>query len=401
MVDTRAALSSAREPRILLLALLPIGDTLFTTPTIRALRLRYPHALITAITHAGTAPLLRCVPALDDVVVLPFGADWAGIGPLARTLRLLHARHYDAAVDFTTPAYKWISFACGIPKRTYMKFDPFWWLIPDAHRRWRSTHATRHYYDCARELDLPPWPTIDHRPYLRLPTTARAEARLFLAQQGVTAGQHPLIGIHPGSSGLDGLKSWPPARFAELAVRLHERWQARILLLGGPNERKLSNTVAAAMHSRPIIATGTQPLMTSIALIEACNLFIGDDSGPLHAAAAVGTPYIGIFGPTCPANFRPIAAHARQGDLARPAVPCRAPQYFVGGNPVWQRPCCREVCDALTTITVDDVFARVEPLLQQHSLPADECSTPVPVQVQAQAQGQVGAGHARDHARFG
>src|SRR5438067_13905279 len=92
--------------RILLLALLPIGDTLFIAPTIQALRERYPRTRITALVHASAAPVLRSVPELDKVVVLPLGHDWAGLGALVRTLGHLRAQRFDVAIDFTTPAYK-------------------------------------------------------------------------------------------------------------------------------------------------------------------------------------------------------------------------------------------------------------------------------------------------------
>ena len=103
-------------------------------------------------------------------------------------------------------------------------------------------------------------------------------------------------------------------------------------------------------------------------MIEACDLFIGNDSGPLHAAAAVGAPYIGVFGPTSAANFQPIALYPRQGRVVQPAVPCRALLYFVGGEPVWRGPCCRGVCAALATLDVEPVFNEATALLKERSL---------------------------------
>ena len=356
-------------PRILLLALLPLGDTIFTTPAVRALRERYPAARLTALVHASNAPLLHCVPTLNDVVVLPFRTDWAGAAPFAATLRRLRARRYDATIDFTTPAYKWVSFVAGIPTRTYMKFDPLWWLIPGAHQQWRATHATRHYYDCARELDLPSWNTVDQRPRLQLPPSARRDARRFMEIAHGLRGSGPLVGLHVGGAGLGGLKRWPAARFAALADRLAATWGARIVLLGGPDDRELATTVARMTQTRPLLAAGVVPLLTSIAIIEACDLFIGNDSGPLHAAAAVGTPYVGVFGPTSAANFQPIALYPGQGRVVRPTVPCRAPRYFVGGEPVWRGPCCRGVCAALATLDVGPVFDAAAILLSKPSLP--------------------------------
>ncbi len=118
--------ADGRGPRILLLSLLPIGDTLFTLPTVEAMRARYPAAHLAALVHSQTAPLMRCVPAVDEVVVLPVGQDYDGAGRLLRTLRHLRSERFDVAVDFTSPAYKWVSLACGIGLRTYMKFDRLW-----------------------------------------------------------------------------------------------------------------------------------------------------------------------------------------------------------------------------------------------------------------------------------
>src|SRR5437016_6350824 len=98
--------------RILLLALLPIGDTLFITPTIRSLRERYPRTRITALVHASAAPILRSVQGVDEAVVLPFGPDWTGAGALVRTLRYLRSHLFDVASDLPTPAYKSVCFAC-------------------------------------------------------------------------------------------------------------------------------------------------------------------------------------------------------------------------------------------------------------------------------------------------
>lgn len=351
--------------RILLLAILPIGDTLLVTPTMRALRERYPLAQITALVRSDTESIMRCVPAVDEVVVWPFGTDWAGVSALARVLRHLRARRYDASIDFTTPAYKWINAVGGIPLRTYMKFDPLWWIVPGGHRHWRSAHATQHFYDCARELDLPPWDAVSHVPHLELPPAERAGAEMFLRRHGVGRDQRPLVGIHAGGAWLGGLKRWPPKRFAALADRLCEQWDARVLLLGSPGEAALAATIAAMMRHTPIDATGAVPLLTSLAVIAACDLFVGDDSSLLHAAAALGTPYVGIFGPTWPANFQPVAARPGQGMLVLPSPPCRTPRYFVGGSPLWDRPCCRGACRALAAIDVQAVFAAADGLLRR------------------------------------
>jgi ADP-heptose:LPS heptosyltransferase len=218
-------------------------------------------------------------------------------------------------------------------------------------------------------LDLPPWETVSHRPYLVLPDAERGAGQLFLCRHGVApkpgrARAEPLIAIHAG--GASGRKRWPPERFAELAERLQRAWGARILLLGGREETALARAIAAQMHDeQPIIASGAVSLLTSCALIASCDLFIGNDSSLLHAAAALGTPYVGIVGPTAVASFHPVERHPQQGTLVQPSPPCRRPQYFVGGDLVWRRPCCRGTCRALAALRADAVLAAAAVLLQR------------------------------------
>jgi ADP-heptose:LPS heptosyltransferase len=291
---------------------------------------------------------------------------------LARTLCSLRAQRFDVAINFTTPAYKWLSFYCGIPLRTYMKFEPGWWFLPGQHRRWRSTHATRHYYDCARELDLPPWSEVSHVPHIELPPCARIKALTFLNGHGEWPSQRPLVALHPGGAGLAGVKRWPVERFAWVAEQLRVHWGAQVLLLGGREDLPLARMVAEQLDAPPLIAAGALPLLASIGLIERCDLFIGNDSSLLHLAAAMGTPFVGIYGPTGLGNFRPIPLRPRQGRFALPAWPCFSPHYFVGGDHVLTGPCCQGTCAALETITAHSVAEQAAALLADRFTPLPE-----------------------------
>jgi lipopolysaccharide heptosyltransferase II len=350
----------------LLLAMLPIGDTLFLTPTLRALRARYPSERVTAVAYAANAPLLRSMPSVDEVVQLPAYSDPRSAVDFARLVEDLRRQGYDAAIDFTSPAYKWISIGAGIGRRTYMKFDPGWWWLPGRHEHWRATHATRLYYDCAAELDLPPWDEVDHRPWLQVPGSARDEATAFLAREGVEQSQTPIVALHPGGTGLNGQKRWDRAHFASVADALCASWKARVLLLGGPDERSLASDMASDMSHSPVLAAGRLSLLGTIALLARCDLFIGNDSSLLHLAACQGTPYVGIFGPTCLANFQPIPARPRQGRLAVAWPPAPRIGYFVGARSIWQRPTLpRDARAALRSVTPDLVLGYANELLGQ------------------------------------
>jgi ADP-heptose:LPS heptosyltransferase len=359
------ALERPGTRRILLLALLPIGDSLFITPTVQALRARYPGAYIAALARPLNAPILRCVPAVDEVITLPPLAWGAGLPARLAMLFGLRHYHFEVAVDFTSPWYKWIAMLSGIRRRTYLKLDRLWWLLPTSHPRWRTIHAIRHYYECARELDLPPWETVDHAPRIVLPQEAYRAANAFLRRRGLARCRRPLIALHPGGAGLDGRKRWPASRFVELAEALEDRWGARILLLGGPDETALVQTIAACLREPPVVLAGALPMLTSMALVTRCDLFVGNDSSPLHAAAALGTSYVGIYGPTSLANFRAVPPRPRQGRIVAAWPPSASPVYFVGGRPIWQRPRARDAEDALATISVADVLGLAETLLRE------------------------------------
>ncbi len=231
---------------------------------------------------------------------------------------------------------------------------------------WRSTHASRHYYDCAVELGLPPWEQVRRSVPLRLrpEDTGRAHGIIQRAV-GTTTGERPVVGLHPGGAGLRGLKRWPAERFAELADRLVECHGARVLLLGGEDDQEVACEVRHRMRHSPAELTGDLSLWDTFALISECDLFIGNDSSLLHAAAALGTPYIGIFGPTHVPNFHPLPRDPDQGVVVQPEVPCHRPQYFVGGSTIWYRQCCEGVCRELASISVDRVFRPAVALLER------------------------------------
>jgi ADP-heptose:LPS heptosyltransferase len=358
--------------------MLPIGDTLFVTPTLRALRTRYPDAQITALAYASNAPLLRTAASASEVVEMPAFHGVRSAAEYAHLLGRLRHETYDVAVDFTSPAFKWIGMGAGIARRTYMKFDRGWWLLPGRHEAWRGMHATRLYYECAAELDLPPWDAVDHRPWVDVPEPAHEEAAAFLARAGVGQPQRPVVAMHPGGKGLRGHKRWDPQRFAHVADALHARWGADIVLVGGRDEQPLESEVAGRTACPVVRAAGQLSLLGTTALLTRSDLFIGNDSSLLHLAACQGTPYVGIFGPTALANFQPMPLHTLQGRLAIAWPPSPRMGYFVGARPIWQLSTTqRDARAALDTITPDLVLGYANELLAERTAAAEATVGPI------------------------
>lgn len=318
-------------PRFLLIMRLPLGDTLFVTPTIHALRQRYPAGYITALVSGTNAPLLAHNPDVNDVVVLPFRRDAQGAGALPATLRQLMRRRYDISLCFSTPGLGWLGYACRVPRQELLDFPSFWWLRPGGHDAWNRRHAVELYATAARRLRIPP---LERRLRAVVTPTERAAMQGLLHQSHLT--RAPLrVAIHPGSGAAPAQKRWPIAGFAEVARALVQQTQAQIIVVGGPSETALAAQLTAAIGPAAASLAGRLNLRQSLALLEICDLFIGNDSGPLHLATSVGTPVVGIYTVTDPAVFGPWApadqAIALQPEGAEPAL------HFVGGAPIWRQ----------------------------------------------------------------
>src|SRR5437867_615113 len=167
--------------RILLLTLLPIGDTLFATPAVHALRKRYPDAHITALVYPTNKGILINNPDVDDFAVWPTRQTWPGLlAFLALFLKLRRGR-YDLAVEFSNYSW-WLTWISGIGRRTEMNLPRLWWVLPGAGVEWRKKHAVEHYADAVRRLGIP---VEDMR--LRMEPSARdmARAQSWLENYGV------------------------------------------------------------------------------------------------------------------------------------------------------------------------------------------------------------------------
>jgi heptosyltransferase II len=353
--------------RILLLMLLPIGDTLFATPAVRAVRSRYPDAHITAVVYPTNAGILRSNPDIDDYLYWPTRQAWPGLLSVLNLFVTLRRARFDLALEFSNYCW-WVTFLSGIPRRAEMNLPRFWWGLPGAGREWRKHHAVEHYTDVVRRLEIP----VEDMT-LRICSTPEEESRAqsWLDRNQVEPGE-VLIGIHPGGEGLWGRKRWGADGFARVASGLYTRFGARILLMGGKDDAPLAAEIASKTHAHVINATGQTTLGETAALTRKCVLFIGNDSSPLHIAAASGTPVVGIYGPTDPRSYRPWVPGGHEGTdyaIVRSALPCACRFPLVGGITIagWL---VSIMCPALHTITPRQVLQASVGLLEKSGLSA-------------------------------
>jgi ADP-heptose:LPS heptosyltransferase len=351
------------EPRkVLATLLLPLGDTLLTTPALHALRARFPHAQITALTYRSNAGLLEGNPDLDQLVQInPAGAglEWARA---ARVLYQLRREQFDLIVNLSPLGYV-LTMTSGAPAHVGFPMPRQWWLRSTRDEKFVSGHAIdRYLYAVNRVGALLPAEESARAPRLYLTGKDRKVARSILRNAGVRPGDI-VITIHPGGEGFSGRKQWGLDRFVSVARHLIEQYQAKIVLVGGPTDIPLVKLIADQLPSAPVLAAGQTSLKQTAALIEASTLFIGNDSCPLHMAAAVGTPAIGIFGPSNIQHFHPVGQPGYRFVAAHRPLPCSPCFHFVGNQPPWQINLCRSR-RCLQAIPAEDVIASANQLLK-------------------------------------
>jgi ADP-heptose:LPS heptosyltransferase len=151
---------------------------------------------------------------------------------------------------------------------------------------------------------------------LQTPAEARTRAAAILGDA-----RRPLIGVH--ASGGRESKQWHPDRFAAVARNIVAARGGTIVLTGTPAERALVDRVRRDLEGVPVIdASGAVDLVTLAALIEQLDLFISSDTGPMHLAAAMGTPLVALFGPSDPRRYGPLATQAAVLRIDLPCSPC-------------------------------------------------------------------------------
>ncbi len=281
--------------RILFVRTDRLGDTLLSTPGLRALRASYPQAWISVLTSPTGLPAVENNPDAQDILVYDKRASWLDHW---RLLRRLRAMRFDAAViAHCNNAVNWLAFLAGIPRRIgharkagFLLTQPLPNVKALGHK-----HEADHVLDlvkeaCGEAFVAPP----TRRPVFIVQKPEKDFAALMLKKMGIS-GHKKLIAVHAGSSAPS--KRWPSRYFSELIgkLALHGDWQ--VLLVGGADEMDLSaGIIPAGTEKRIVDFTGLLNVPELAAMLERCALFISNDSGPVHLAAAVGTPIVAIFG---------------------------------------------------------------------------------------------------------
>lgn len=338
-----AELDPAKVRRVLLISATALGDTMFSTPAIRALKERYPHWELEVLGHRVFGTLLSHNPHVAQV--------WAYPGRNRRLLGLvreLRGRHYGLVIILhgNDPEATLVAHLTGSPFIIGSAGSPlaFAYSARVAPPADPMVHAIERRLDYVRLLGAD---TADKRMDLCLTPAEREEAEAILARH---FGALPprLLALHP--TGSAPYKWWPAENFIALGNYLAETYRASLLIISGSQDRDAAAAIAARIKAPSLVTGGRYSLRIVAALLSHCRLLVANDSGPLHMGLALKVPTLALIGADHPARIGPyqvdwgISLHKREEvcDLE----PCRL------------KKCPENRC--LTAITVSEVIKLIQ-----------------------------------------
>lgn len=349
---------------ILLIRLRLIGDVVFTTPLIRALKRRFPGARLTYLVERESEPVVRGNPHLDEIIVVPRTRGLRRVLDDARLALALRRRRFDLVIDLHSgPRSGWLTFATGARQRVGYEVQGRSWIYTRAvarARELRPRHSVLNQWDLLEGVEG--WAgqaTDPARDAVEMAPDPAAERRVAerLAAAGVTS-RHEVIVVHVSAG--NPFRRWPEPAFTELVTSLAAaRSERRLILSSGPSDREAAARIVSAARqslgperAARVVEFGDFDLAELRALVTRSRVFIGGDTGPLHVAATTRTAIVGIYGPTLPVRSAP---------WRDPSIPTAAVE--VAGLPC--RPCEQRVCApgdfrCLTMVRPADVIAAAE-----------------------------------------
>ena len=292
-----------------------------TTPAVKAIRRHFPLARISILAKPWVAPVFAHSPRIDEMIVFDDPGRHSGPAGIWRLSGQLRQKRFDAAILLQNAIEAaLIATAARIPRRMGFATDGRGLLLTD--RVWRRPgvkrlHQSRYYLEMLKGLNMP-----EHGRdlELELDPVDREWAQGFLRPYGIGAGDL-VVGLNPSAT-YGPAKQWFIDRWAELGDRLARDKGARVLIFGGPADRDLGRDLAGRMACRPLDLCGRTTLGRAMALIETCGLFVTNDSGLMHVAAALNRPLVAIFGSTDPVATGPLGPNSRVVRTRLPCSPC-------------------------------------------------------------------------------
>jgi len=286
-----------------------VGDAIMALPALRAIRQRHPEAAISIVARPYVADIYREQQISDELIPYDPNGEHRGWTGREKLIADLRSRKFDVALLLQNAFdAAWLAWRAQIPQRIGYARDARSLLltkaIPVPKPSEIPAHEKFYYLELIRRAGWLDQLSDEPHITLRVPDAARQRATQTLLEAG--SRPHALrIAVGAGAS-YGSAKCWPPDRFAKALNALLSHTDADVILFGTPAELLVSSAIAAGLQRAPINLTGKTSIADLPALLSQCHLFLGNDSGAMHVAAAVGLPVVAIFGPTDPQGTAPV-----------------------------------------------------------------------------------------------
>ncbi|MDA0738944.1 MAG: putative lipopolysaccharide heptosyltransferase III [Nitrospirae bacterium] len=330
---------------ILVIKLRYIGDVLLTTPLLRILRINLAHARITVLVNSGTETILQNNPCVDHVTVLPRG----NVFEQMQFLRSIRSCRYDCVIDLSDgdrsaiiTAISGAATTIGFNHERRWRGKAYSWSIDG---QYGAMHMLDYHAQALIPLGIEPCVCALE---LNVSDKESQAAEEILATHGLS--DKTWIMLHPAAR--YWFKAWPAERFAALGDAL-VREGFQVALVGSENEQRVADKVMQSAEQNFVSLVGKTNLRDLAALMKQCSLFVGNDAGPMHIAAAVGCPVVALFGPTDPAVWGPGGPASK---VIYKGLDCR--ECFYPG-------CSRGEMSCMRQISLEEVINAAKVLLSQ------------------------------------
>jgi heptosyltransferase-2 len=333
-----------------------IGDAVLTIPAIKSIRIAYPDAHISLLVKPWTAEIFKASPDINEIIL--YEEHFSTLTGKFRLAKLLNQKKFQLAIllqnAFDAALITWLA---GIPERIGYKRDGRGFLLTKAipvtenilHR-----HQVHYYLNIVHSLKIK---THEIRPYIDLTDNENQWARNLITSL-FPAEHFPVIGINPGAT-YGSAKRWPPEKFAELITLIISGLKGKVIVFGSKAEVEIADEIISEIAETPSVnreshivnMSGKTGLRELAALIGECDVFITNDSGPMHMASALFVPTVAVFGSTNRHATGPYGEGHRAISKDLTCAPCM------------ERECPEGHVKCMTGITAGEVFNAVKEII--------------------------------------
>ena len=333
-----------------------IGDAIMTTPAVRSIRKNFPDAEITLLALPWVADVFASCPHIDHIFLYEKNGRHRGLMGKLRLARDLRRKQF-AMTILLQNAFEaaLITRLAGIPVRAGYTTDGRGLLLTHGVRKQpdiSTRHQVHYYQEMLAGLGLR---TGDKKIPLELfldPGAVQEAEALLKERIGAEDKEKPIIGLNPGAA-YGPAKRWPAVKYAELAARLAHESNGLILIFGTQADQEAAAEIAAGCNEQVLDLTGKTSLALALACIDRCHLFVSNDSGLMHVAAALNRPLVAIFGST---DHVATGPHSDTATIIRHPLDC---------SPCMKTHCPKNHFQCMEQITVDEVAEAGIKLLQK------------------------------------